>query len=129
MEDIPLKDGLNFPLPFAKALRKTSYYNWLYKNHMGHHVMSGRVNYNVCCPGMDQILGTYVPEAEWHPRRGCLLAPLTATRTRRVSTMRVSGSAPRREWSRLSSSRARSWRWSSGKILFFILIVSRATRR
>ena len=68
MEDIPLKDGLNFPLPFAKALRKTSYYNWLYKNHMGHHVMSGRVNYNVCCPGMDQILGTYVPEAEWAPK-------------------------------------------------------------
>ena len=68
MEDIPLADGLNFPLWLGKALRKTSYYDWLYKNHTGHHVMSGRVNYNVCCPGMDHILGTYVPEEQWAPK-------------------------------------------------------------
>ena len=68
MEDIPLSDGLNFPLWLGKALRKTSYYDWLYKNHTGHHVMSGRVNYNVCCPGMDHVLGTYVPEEQWAPK-------------------------------------------------------------
>ena len=68
MEDIPLKEGLNIPLAMAKKLRKTSYYNWLYKNHMGHHVMSGRMNYNVCCPGMDHVLGTYCPEEQWVPK-------------------------------------------------------------
>jgi len=68
MEDIPLKEGLNIPLAMAKKLRKTSYYDWLYKNHMGHHVMSGRMNYNVCCPGMDHVLGTYCPEEQWVPK-------------------------------------------------------------
>lgn len=68
MEDIPITKGLNFPLALCKVLRKTPYYDWLYKNHMGHHVMSGRVNYNVCCPGMDHVLGTYVPEEVWGPK-------------------------------------------------------------
>ena len=68
MEDIPLSEGLNFPLWLCNALRKTSYYKWLYANHTGHHVLSGRVNYNVCCPGMDHVLGTYVPEKEWAPK-------------------------------------------------------------
>ena len=91
--------------------------------------MSGRVNYNVCCPGMDQILGTYVPEAEWAPK-----ARMPAGAADRDPYPAGEYNARLREraekeWSRLSSSRARSWRWSSGKILFFILIVSRATRR
>ena len=30
--------------------------------------MSGRMNYNVCCPGFDHVLGTYVPETEWRPK-------------------------------------------------------------
>ena len=68
MEDIPLSEGLNFPLWLCNALRKTGYYKWLYANHTGHHVLSGRVNYNVCCPGMDHVLGTYVPEKEWAPK-------------------------------------------------------------
>ena len=34
MEDIPLSKGLNFPVPWCQALRKTPYYDWLYKNHM-----------------------------------------------------------------------------------------------
>jgi len=68
MDDIPLEHGLNFPLAFAKALRKTPYYDWLYKNHTGHHVLSGRVNYNVCCPLIDHLVGTYVPESEWAPK-------------------------------------------------------------
>jgi len=64
MEDIPLEHGLNFPLAFAKALRRTSYYGWLYKNHVGHHVMSGRVNYNVCCPLVDHIVAGALPCGE-----------------------------------------------------------------
>lgn len=68
MDDIPISKGLNFPLALCKVLRKTTYYDWLYKNHTGHHVMSGRVNYNVCCPGFDHVLGTYVPEEEWAPK-------------------------------------------------------------
>jgi len=68
MEDIPLSKGLNFPLAMCNALRKTPYYEWIYQNHVGHHVMSGRVNYNVCCPGFDHVLGTYVPKAEWSPK-------------------------------------------------------------
>jgi hypothetical protein len=68
MEDVPLSEGLNFPLAVGRALRKTPYYDWLYKNHMGHHVMSGRMNYNVCCPGFDHVLGTYSPETEWRPK-------------------------------------------------------------
>lgn len=30
--------------------------------------MSGRWNYNVCCPGMDHVLGTYAPEETWAPK-------------------------------------------------------------
>jgi len=37
-------------------------------NHVGHHVASGKANYNVCCPGMDHILGTYMSEEEWTPK-------------------------------------------------------------
>ena len=27
-----------------------------------------QVNYNVCCPGMDHLVGTYMPEEEWTPK-------------------------------------------------------------
>ena len=35
---------------------------------MGHHVLGGQCNYNVCCPMTDHLLGTYVPTAEWQPK-------------------------------------------------------------
>ena len=35
---------------------------------MGHHVLGGQCNYNVCCPGADHLLGTYVPTEEWQPK-------------------------------------------------------------
>jgi hypothetical protein len=57
MEEIPLTAGFNFPAEVSKTLRKTTYYKWLYQNHVGHHVMSGRVNYNVCCPLFDHVVG------------------------------------------------------------------------
>jgi hypothetical protein len=51
-----------------KFLRGSSYFNWLHQNHQGHHVLGGTVNYNVCCPGMDHLVGTYVPQSEWEPK-------------------------------------------------------------
>ena len=35
---------------------------------MGHHVLGGQCNYNVCCPMTDHLLGTYVPTSEWQPK-------------------------------------------------------------
>jgi len=37
-------------------------------NHIGHHVASGRSNYNVCCPGMDHVVGTFMKQADWEPK-------------------------------------------------------------
>lgn len=33
------------------------FFEYLRLNHIGHHVASGRSNYNVCCPGMDHLVG------------------------------------------------------------------------
>ena len=35
---------------------------------MGHHVLGGQCNYNVCCPMTDHLLGTYVPVEEWQQK-------------------------------------------------------------
>ena len=32
---------------------------------MGHHVLGGQANYNVCCPLTDHIKGTYVKTEDW----------------------------------------------------------------
>jgi len=66
LEEIPVREGL--PSLWLAALRQTKYYDWLYKNHQGHHIMSGVVNYNVCCPGVDHLVGTYVSPEEWLPK-------------------------------------------------------------
>jgi len=43
--------------------RDSALFSWLRKNHEGHHRAEGaHGNYNVCCPGMDQLVGTYVGE-------------------------------------------------------------------
>eukprot|EP00966_Prymnesium_polylepis_P101917 2360374-Prymnesium_polylepis.2 len=52
---------------------------------MGHHVLGGQCNYNVCCPMTDHLLGTYVPSSEWQTKmrpvpanvvvRGSVVAP------------------------------------------------------
>ena len=65
LPDVPLKVGL--PSSWFAGLRNTRYFQYLYQNHEGHHVMGGQCNYNVCCPLMDHVLGTYVPEGEWRP--------------------------------------------------------------
>jgi hypothetical protein len=53
---------------FSEWLMQTDYAHWIYENHMGHHVLSGQCNYNVCCPMTDHLLGTYVPTKEWAPK-------------------------------------------------------------
>ena len=49
----------------AEPLCETAYWRFIYENHMGHHVLGGQANYNVCCPMADHLLGTYVPASEW----------------------------------------------------------------
>lgn len=66
LDDVPAQDGL--PSNWLAGLRDSQYYNWLYKNHQGHHILSGKCNYNVCCPLFDHVMGTYVPEEEWMPK-------------------------------------------------------------
>lgn len=53
---------------FSKWLLESAYGRYIYKNHMGHHVLGGQCNYNVCCPGTDHLLGTYVPTSQWAPK-------------------------------------------------------------
>ena len=59
LPDVPASDGL--PSSWLAGLR------YVRLNHVGHHVASGKVNYNVCCPGMDHVVGTHMPEQQWRP--------------------------------------------------------------
>jgi len=66
LPDVPANVGLPSSV-FAKY-RESAVFDWLRSNHVGHHVASGKANYNVCCPGMDHLVGTYMPEEEWTPK-------------------------------------------------------------
>lgn len=66
LPDVPGVEGL--PSSWMGALRTSAYFDYLYQNHEGHHVMGGKCNYNVCCPLMDHVLGTYVEESVWRPQ-------------------------------------------------------------
>ena len=61
--NVPLSVGA--PSKPLEGLRNTAYFKYIYENHQGHHVLGGQVNYNVCCPGTDHLLGTYCPPAVW----------------------------------------------------------------
>ena len=65
LPDVPLRHGA--PSWVLAPLRDSWFFRYLYQNHEGHHVLGGTVNYNVCCPGADHLLGTYVREAVWRP--------------------------------------------------------------
>ena len=65
LPDVPLSQGL--PSAPLAHLRGGKVFEFLRLNHCGHHVASGRANYNVCCPGMDQVVGTFMTEEEWTP--------------------------------------------------------------
>ena len=63
---VPLNEGM--PGAPMEWLEDTPYFKYVFENHMGHHVLGGQCNYNVCCPGTDHLLGTYVPTEVWSKR-------------------------------------------------------------
>jgi len=63
LHDVPSAAGA--PSSLLKGLRGSWYFDYLYKNHQGHHVSGGRTNYNVACPLVDHLVGTYEPETVW----------------------------------------------------------------
>ena len=63
LNEVPLQDGV--PSLWLARYRESKYYDYLYLNHSGHHVLSGQCNYNVCCPLVDHVLGTYVEPEVW----------------------------------------------------------------
>ena len=69
---VPLTAGFGTVVPGGKALSEwlleSAYGRYIYENHMGHHVLGGQCNYNVCCPMTDHLLGTYVPTAAWEKK-------------------------------------------------------------
>jgi len=69
---VPLGAGFGADVPYGKEfsdwILESPYGRYIYKNHMGHHVLGGQCNYNVCCPGTDLLLGTYVSTEEWQPK-------------------------------------------------------------
>jgi hypothetical protein len=66
LPDVPASVGL--PSSLLAPLRSSPAFAALWENHAGHHVASGRANYNVCCPGVDFLAGTAMPRSEWEPK-------------------------------------------------------------
>merc|ERR1719159_1855731 len=64
----PVPASIGAPSFLLAKLRNTGYFKYIYENHQGHHVLGGQANYNVCCPGTDHILGSYVPVNIWSKR-------------------------------------------------------------
>jgi len=66
---VSLTAGFGTELPggaaFSEWILESAYGRYIYKNHMGHHVLGGQCNYNVCCPMADHMLGTYVCTDDW----------------------------------------------------------------
>ena len=56
------------PAFLLRSFRNSKLFKFLELNHVGHHVVGGLGNYNVCCPGTDHVMGTYVPANEWKPK-------------------------------------------------------------
>lgn len=66
LPNVPLSVGA--PSTWLAGLRNTRYFRYIYENHQGHHVLGGQCNYNVCCPGTDHLIGTYVSTSVWQPQ-------------------------------------------------------------
>lgn len=66
LPDVPASVGL--PSSIFAPFYGSKVFEYLRVNHVGHHVASGAANYNVCCPGMDHLVGTLMTEAEWTPK-------------------------------------------------------------
>lgn len=68
LPQVTIADGAPSAWLLQLGLGRTSYFRYIFLNHMGHHVLGGQCNYCVVCPGTDHLLGTYVPRSEWEPR-------------------------------------------------------------
>ena len=66
LPDITWREGV--PSSWLAWARSSWFFRFLYTNHEGHHVVGGRGNYNVACPGTDHLVGTFIKEAAWRPR-------------------------------------------------------------
>ena len=57
---IDIADGLDI-LPRREWMKDTFAYNWLWRNHVLHHLLTGAKagNFNVTLPGADWLYGTY----------------------------------------------------------------------
>lgn len=84
LEDIELSEGP--PARFFAKFRSSMFFKWLYQNHEGHHVLGGLKNYNVCCPGFDHLLGTYVEEKNWRPKVKVPISSQLSTSTMAITT-------------------------------------------
>uniref|UniRef100_A0A7S2J0K2 Uncharacterized protein n=1 Tax=Haptolina brevifila TaxID=156173 RepID=A0A7S2J0K2_9EUKA len=66
---VALRFGFGTEVPggerFSNWILESAYGRYIYENHMGHHVLGGQANYNVCCPLTDHLLGTRVPTEDW----------------------------------------------------------------
>ena len=60
---------------FSEWIVESAYGRYIYENHMGHHVLGGQCNYNVCCPLTDHLLGTYVVPEVWSKRMRAVPGP------------------------------------------------------
>lgn len=82
--NVPISYGA--PSSTLSRFLNSRYFKWIYENHMGHHVLGGQCNYNVCCPLTDHLVGTFVPTKDWAPKmrplpRGAeIIAPAVAPR-------------------------------------------------
>lgn len=66
LKDVPVSIGI--PSAWLNSLKSSWFFQFLYQNHEGHHVLGGQCNYNVCCPGADHLFGTYVKQEDWRPK-------------------------------------------------------------
>jgi len=79
LHDINLKDGA--PSSVLSFLRGSPYFNYLYDNHKGHHISGGRTNYNVACPLVDHIVGTFESKELWVERLAVKAAAKAAVKS------------------------------------------------
>ena len=91
LKPVSLTAGFGTAVPggaaFSEWILESAYGRYVYENHMGHHVLGGQCNYNVCCPLTDHLLGTYVTTSDWQKKmrplpvnavvRGPVVAPVT----------------------------------------------------
>jgi len=73
LAEVPISVGV--PSRWLAWARNTPAFKVMYENHQGHHVLGGQANYNVCCPGTDHLMGTYVPVSTWIKRMRAVPGP------------------------------------------------------